>query len=44
MLASLLFFIVFRMMPGETKEDLTKGVYISFRTQRSVFNLCRTLV
>lgn len=44
MLASLLFFIVFRMMPGETKEDLTKSVYISFRTQRSVFNLWRTLV
>jgi hypothetical protein len=42
-LAPTLFAIFFSLMFRETKEDLTEGIYIRFRTNGSVFNLRRLL-
>jgi len=43
MLAPTLFTTFFGMMLKEAKEDLTQGIYIRFRADGHVFNLCHLL-
>ena len=43
-LAPTLFSIFFSIMLQEAKEDLMDGIFLHFRTDGSVFNLCRLLV
>ena len=38
-----LFSILFSMMLQEVKEDLVDGIFIRFRTDGSIFNLCHLL-